>query len=554
MQKPKTKDRRETSLSKQIEAGYSRRAFLATAAFAVSSQQFADVATAGPGDMAVATEFERKRIELLKFVHPDVLIDRRPIPADKNAYGLLCEAGKKLTTYSDFAGRYCQQHGIGVLDGDVFDQVIGADDGYRYPTGEAAKCLTQWLADHRFVSQLVEQLLQRGNLQLLNEDLFEFLGKDFKAFDLMSAMREIARYQQATARQLFARRRFVDGNSMLWTAIRLGRLLCDSDSFVVHFLMGSGITSAALQLVQSIALDLDFPAEHVAKLVQVVDASYPSLDSFIRCNKIEVCYYFVPEIVRLPDAADLAALVDHLLKRFTLFGFDAEDNFFVTEKDVQAKRRAMLTILDDHPAPLDKPQTVRIFSRFMAEVVQDLGAEWLRRNQRIGRDLRDEMKVWPPQASFMSDIFSDLTEEGEAKKKPLPTEQLQAAKHAVRKIENPVGKMLASDVTSYNHELRRVYHIAKLRSDMTRVVLALRLYLENSGRLPPKLEDLIEANLLKSVPIDPFSGEAIRYSRKRAIIWSYGVGEKDDGGDGDPDADSVDNDDLVWRIPQLAGA
>jgi len=60
-----------------------------------------------------------------------------------------------------------------------------------------------------------------------------------------------------------------------------------------------------------------------------------------------------------------------------------------------------------------------------------------------------------------------------------------------------------------------------LRSDRdtTRVLLASILYRDNhSGKLPNSLSDLVPT-YLSSVPIDPYNGKLMRYSRKREIAW-----------------------------------
>jgi hypothetical protein len=63
------------------------------------------------------------------------------------------------------------------------------------------------------------------------------------------------------------------------------------------------------------------------------------------------------------------------------------------------------------------------------------------------------------------------------------------------------------------------------------------------------LSELVDAELLESVPIDPFSGQEVRYDLQRRLIWSFGTNEEDNGGDWDFDAEFPDGKDLVWRIP-----
>lgn len=80
------------------------------------------------------------------------------------------------------------------------------------------------------------------------------------------------------------------------------------------------------------------------------------------------------------------------------------------------------------------------------------------------------------------------------------------------------------------------YHAAKFRSITDRhlaaTALALRLYqLDHDGRRPATLEALVPA-YLPSVPVDAIDGRPLRYDPARAILWSVGENNVDDGGDG----------------------
>jgi hypothetical protein len=70
---------------------------------------------------------------------------------------------------------------------------------------------------------------------------------------------------------------------------------------------------------------------------------------------------------------------------------------------------------------------------------------------------------------------------------------------------------------------------------LTQLLLALKAYKQDNGRLPDTLEKLVP-EYLPEVPKDPFSGEALKYSLEKKIIYSIGqqgAGQDlvDDGGD-----------------------
>lgn len=63
----------------------------------------------------------------------------------------------------------------------------------------------------------------------------------------------------------------------------------------------------------------------------------------------------------------------------------------------------------------------------------------------------------------------------------------------------------------------------------TQLGFALRAYYGKHGELPESLEALVP-DYLEAIPRDPFDGEAMRYSRERAIVYSVGEDFIDDGG------------------------
>jgi hypothetical protein len=96
-----------------------------------------------------------------------------------------------------------------------------------------------------------------------------------------------------------------------------------------------------------------------------------------------------------------------------------------------------------------------------------------------------------------------------------------------------------SSVAAFNHTVAESY-----RSRTTNIATALslartanaaiaieRYRRANAGSLPTSLETLVP-KYLDRVPVDPFSGDAIRYVKgpARVVVYSFGANEKDDGG------------------------
>ena len=206
----------------------------------------------------------------------------------------------------------------------------------------------------------------------------------------------------------------------------------------------------------------------------------------------------------------------------------------------------MLKLLEGHPRPFDPADTVRIYSGVVASMLSDLSTPWLQRKKEPEEAWLQEIKPWPQSLWYNDWLGVWLGGEGDGEK-PVPDADIATARLALLKVHNPVGKLMLQDLSSFE-SVRRAYHVGLLNTDVALVLIACRQFRDEWNRLPHSLAELVDAKLLESVPLDPFSGEALRYDPDRRIVWSYGINEKDDGGDGDLEANSAAGNDLVWRV------
>lgn len=71
--------------------------------------------------------------------------------------------------------------------------------------------------------------------------------------------------------------------------------------------------------------------------------------------------------------------------------------------------------------------------------------------------------------------------------------------------------------------------LARTRHGLVMALFGVRQHVQRERSLPAKLDDLVP-RYLSAVPLDSFSGEALRYDAKSGLIWSVGMDFKDDGG------------------------
>jgi hypothetical protein len=142
---------------------------------------------------------------------------------------------------------------------------------------------------------------------------------------------------------------------------------------------------------------------------------------------------------------------------------------------------------------------------------------------------------------------------------PLDVATLESARRALSGVDNPIGKQLVAGLfdeeTMIIGSLAR--HTARVAANLaadraaTLATLALRRYERRHGRLPERLERLVDAGLLDELPADSYSRTSLLYSRERRRLWSVGENGVDDGGfEFDAVEREDDDEDPVWRLPK----
>jgi hypothetical protein len=94
---------------------------------------------------------------------------------------------------------------------------------------------------------------------------------------------------------------------------------------------------------------------------------------------------------------------------------------------------------------------------------------------------------------------------------------------------NIVGIRIRNGIAETFGKLFFKVYIEELDVSVTRLFFALKLLREARGELPGSLADLAPG-FIPAVPIDPFDGEPLRYSREEKKIWSVGRDRIDEEG------------------------
>ena len=102
-------------------------------------------------------------------------------------------------------------------------------------------------------------------------------------------------------------------------------------------------------------------------------------------------------------------------------------------------------------------------------------------------------------------------------------------------VANRTGKLIYFDTLGSGqsgigrHSSPPYYAQMRTIQGMNQLIIALKAYKVENGRLPEKIEDLVP-EYLKALPLDEFDGKPLRYSREKQVVYSVGKDGKDSGG------------------------
>jgi hypothetical protein len=96
---------------------------------------------------------------------------------------------------------------------------------------------------------------------------------------------------------------------------------------------------------------------------------------------------------------------------------------------------------------------------------------------------------------------------------------------------NPLGQLLCRNMLPDAYGALELKCCANVELAATRLLLALKAYKLEKGKLPATLAELVP-EYLDSVPLDDYDGKPMRYNAAKRVVYSVGKNLADDGGSG----------------------
>lgn len=443
----------------------------------------------------------KESADIQQYVAPELRHQPLIVPDDKNATPLLRKLSERLKKIdeAEFGPLYDAVHEAGAAG---------------IPEPLCTK-LRLFLKKHEEAFFIVDEMLRRGSLNFSNER--EFTDHSINRFNYLSLFR---------FRLLAA-----DGDLKTAAAgsikeLRLGKMFTDAEG-ATPFVLSRGLRTQTdgADLVLELAANRALSAGDVKVFMVALEETMPRNDLLEQSVRNHFHYLVLPEMNRLPVTDDAEKAVDWRIDKFRPKGTAPFD----INGQLDKRRALVLNLLQNHPGPYLRSATIGTINQMFIEAIQESRRPW--RNQRHTKwlSLAHELTAWPEPLSLDLLKIASLTFGNE--QPSIGPDELAGARAQLAKVENVLGKhLIASDAYFDPYLAFEFYFRTRCKFEAARTLLALRQYALQHETLPPTLEALCNAKLLQTLPIDSFSGNVLRYSPEKRILWCIGPDGKDDGG------------------------
>ncbi len=428
----------------------------------------------------------------------------QPAPDEENAYALWRNIDPSALVADFFEEEaIAEAHDFLSAPSDPsFGEYVASIDDETWPKLDA------WLEARGELLEKIQRGAERPRLVVPSAELF--------AGDPTSVPRLAAQHRLARAMSALRRKHDARALAEVRAAQAIARRLGSRDGPLVLFMMSISLRSECTAALRRIVAAGRLTEEELRSIA----VEGPDPEGFRAALQSEFGRYVVPPLRAISPADPIAGV----LRMF----FPAN----LLEGPLRDEIRTKLAhILDGHGAPFDSAATLRLALDRYREIIAILVDG--RKAGPTTTALEAELGAWPSALRIESLIWHAV---GDTEEKIDVTDRaLEAAKRAMERVTNPLGKLVAldvmplGDIVAYPGYLRS----ARLGAMATRVMIALRRYELREANLPATLEELVRAKLLPAVPVDPYTKKAIAYDRAGRRLEFSPLASDPEGEDGD---------------------
>jgi len=355
---------------------------------------------------------------------------------------------------------------------------------YKEVTSEEKQLIEKWLNENKEILELVIVGSKKPYYWPKYETGEENTGEMMAVLlPHLSGFRRLARALRLRAHLRAEQGRYENAFDDIKECYRLGRHI-KGDKFLIEQLVGIAIESLATQTIRDILSEHHIDSPVLAELQQSFEQIIADENFTVSFKFEKLCMYDEIQRCFTEDRIGSGHISLEGFKRFQILeGLSSADY----DGDVmQSLLTSSLHVLFTHPNKQE--------SREMAD---DLYDYWERTARKSPAQIRAEN--------------IDIEEQT---------------------MELIGGNILLEILTPALGRVSEIAHRNKADVEAALAIIAILRYKQDIGSYPDKLEKLINADYLKVLPIDPYSGEPLVYKKmdNNFVLYSFGPNFRDDDG------------------------
>lgn len=382
--------------------------------------------------------------------------------------------------------------------------MTGSLNGQR-PSLETLSALQSWANSNAPPLRLIERSLLKNNAQIPPWNLAE-------TGPFVISPAKITQTRIFLADQAARSGDQITATNLLLGNFKFAQLLRDAEVPLIHYLVASAGRSWS---EKALVRWLSFSAAN-AEMIRAVLLQMPELMDEVEAYKRVLRVEFTDFMMVETDVKQIARV----------WVEPSRTNELVMAMQPEEMRVPLLVVHDPrlmalHPKPLDEANLSYSATRFRSYLAAAQGP-WERKlyeallNQTVAA-----------RAEYLKDL-QPLLQATSKMKLPLSAANAKKVAGHYLRLDNPVGRYWQSSDSTARTFITTFR--ARTERNVTRALLALRIFELEKGRRPGSLEELVEVRLLNAVPMDLFANAPFHYSPDTGILWSVGEDGVDDGG------------------------
>jgi hypothetical protein len=315
------------------------------------------------------------------------------------------------------------------------------------------------------------------------------------SFQINSHLREIGRRCRVLSAFLHAQGK--DGEAFDWAlrTVKLGFIIAGNSPrpSLISYLVGDAIKEMGFHSLKEMIEDTQLPPAVLKNYAREL-LKYGEIEEGLkRAMKIEYIYY----VNTFRYFEDLMNWKSQERKMFEEYG---GDNIFLSEIMSLAERLLII-----------KPNKMReVLAQDIRKVIKNMDKFY--KDMELPKEAGEAMSAFPKEEENRSGSFKEML----------------STLFSENGFYKYLGMGMEMERSTYYRVLERKC-LDKFWVEGLACLIALKAYKEEKGRLPDSLSELVPG-YLPYLPLDPYDGKPLRYSREKKIIYCVGKDLRDNGG------------------------